>query len=278
MTDEEAQSSPWKSAKQVFDALIANKNDDRVLGRLLPNLHPYYKSNSYVFSKHLLEHMLEEMYQQNLNICIVRPSIVAPPRSLDYGLHTKAAAPLLLQLAQMPIVFAPKTRGTINLVFLDDVHNDIGLAMNATRVSKRVDIVSSTGTNNETPLIFKVTAPHIPRAMNLSDLWLMNLIRWLEYWLVYFIVGTKLAKLLQTVYGNYDFFLDQSWDFEPRHRVPVLDVFDQRKSTYHRNFAKVTKKERKERANHHGIMYTYGLPSMITMMILLLTFGARKLE
>jgi hypothetical protein len=66
---------------------------------VLSDLHPYKAKISYIVSKHLLETMLGGKYP-NLPISIVRPCMVVIPVTLDYGLTTKAAVSLLLQLSR----------------------------------------------------------------------------------------------------------------------------------------------------------------------------------
>lgn len=242
--EEKKKASPWKSAKQVYEKLLEHKDDDEAVEKLIPDLHPYYKSNSYVFSKHLLEHMLEEVYLKDMNLCIVRPSMIAPPRTLDYGLLTKAAAPLMMQLSQLPIIFAPKVNGKPNVVFLEEVHSDILIGLEArSKGKKQIDLISSTGLDNDIPTMWNIAAPHIPRLMNLRDGWLMDTIRSTEYWVVYTIMGAKHAALLKAVYENYDFFLDHVWDFEKRHKFSVVDEMYKSKQLYLKNFAAAKKLE-----------------------------------
>jgi hypothetical protein len=57
---------------------------------VLSDLHPYKAKISYIVSKHY----------PNLPISIVRPCMVVIPVTLDYGLTTKAAVSLLLQLSR----------------------------------------------------------------------------------------------------------------------------------------------------------------------------------
>lgn len=268
--EEKKKASPWKSARQVYDALYAVKDDEEAVEKLIPDLHPYYKTNSYVFSKHLLEHILEEEYMKHLNICIVRPSMIAPPRTLDYGLLTKAAAPLMMQLSQLPIIFAPKVNGKPNVVFLEEVLSDIVIAMdNRCKGKKEIDLISSTGLDNDIPTMWNIAAPHIPRLMHLRDGWLMESIRSTEFWVVYLILGSKYANLLKAVYENYDFFLDHVWDFEKRHKFPVVDEMYKSKEIYLRNFAMEKKKERllKNGGKDYDSLYMYLLAAVLVLVV-----------
>lgn len=282
MTEEERKNSPWKNARQVYETILESRDVDdddssnNVVERHFPNLHPYYKSNSYVFSKHLLESMLEEEYMKHFNVCIVRPSMIAPPRTLDYGLLTKSAAPLMMQLSQLPIIFAPKTSGKPNVVFLEEVHDDILVAMDSRcKGKKKIDLISSTGVDNDIPAMWKASAPHIPRFTNLKDGWLMQTIRTMEYWFVYVVLGSKTAGLLQAVYENYDFFLDHVWDFEHRHPIPCLDLICELKQVYFKNFALAKKEERLQkqkgrRSGTNGNLYYYVIAAVLVLMLSLM--------
>ena len=168
---------------------------------LVPELSEYYQSNSYVFSKHILEHLMAEKYSK-LPICIVRPNIIAPPKSLDYGFDSKAPIPLLCALGPYPILLAPLTGGEASIVFIEDVASDIfqGLFRKAAPATKDDfgqpwhPIISCTN-RSEAQLIqiMKTAIPWIPR-VDIQQAWLRNLVREFEFCMVAAFLGRHAWK------------------------------------------------------------------------------------
>jgi nucleoside-diphosphate-sugar epimerase len=235
------------TATEVYDKII-RMDDHFTITDVLPDLHPYYAKNSYVFSKHLLETMLGEKYP-TLPISIVRPSMVCIPVTLDYGLTTKAAVPLLMQLSQHWICMAPKTGGKVNLVLLEDTRDDIKMgvfeAAKAAKCNKYGRFVHETiascssSENSDSRTLFKAGAPHVPRLFDIRHEWLLNLIRNVEYFAAWCVFGSKAARLLHAVYDNYDFYMDNTWDFEARHTQNIVELIKEKRLTYVANLAKL---------------------------------------
>jgi nucleoside-diphosphate-sugar epimerase len=228
------------TATEIYDKIM-RMDDHFTVTDVLPDLHPYYAKNSYVFSKHLLETMLGEKYP-NLPIAIVRPSMVAIPLTLDYGLTTKAAVPLLMQLSQHWICMAPKTGGKVNVVLMEDTCEDIKAGVFQTAQSATCNAYgryihktissSSCSENNDSQEFFRAGAPHVPRLFDIPYDWLLHLVRSIEYFAAWCIFGSKAAHLLHVVYVNYDFYMDNTWDFEARHKHELLDYVKEKRSIY----------------------------------------------
>jgi Male sterility protein len=232
---------------EVYDKIM-RMDDHFTITDVLPDLHPYYANNSYVFSKHLLETMLGEKYP-TLPISIVRPSMVCIPLTLDYGLTTKAAVPLLVQLSQHWICMAPKTGGKVNLILMEDTRDDIKMGVFAAAKAAKCNqygrfihetIASCSSTEkNDSRTFFQAGAPHVPRLFDIPYEWLLIWIRNVEYFAAYCIFGSKAARLLHAVYDNYDFYMDNTWDFEARHTQNILELIKEKRLTYLANLAKL---------------------------------------
>merc|ERR1711935_141009 len=50
---------------------------------------------------------------------------------------------------------------------------------------------------------------------------LLGLLRRIEVFVYRIMMGRKIANMMKTVYGNYDHFLTESWDFEPNLPIDV---------------------------------------------------------
>jgi nucleoside-diphosphate-sugar epimerase len=235
------------TATEVYDKIM-RMDDHFTVTDVLPDLHPYYAKNSYVFSKHLLETMLGEKYP-DLPISIVRPSMVAIPLTLDYGLTTKAAVPLLMQLSQHWICMAPKTGGKVNVILMEDTCADIKLGVFEAAKAAQCNVYGrcihetiascSYTEHNDSREFFKAGAPHVPRIFDIPYDWLLHLVRNIEYFAAWCIFGSKAAHLLHVVYVNYDFYMDNTWDFEARHKHNLLGLIKEKRSTYLANLTKL---------------------------------------
>jgi nucleoside-diphosphate-sugar epimerase len=229
-----------RTATEVYDKIM-RMDEHFTVSDVLPDLHPYYAKNSYVFSKHLFETMLGEKYP-DLPISIVRPSMIGIPVSLDYGLTTKAAIPLLMQLSQHWICMAPKTSGLPNVVLIEDTTSDVKLgvfeAAKPAQCNKYGRYIHETisccaySADNHMKAFFQAGAPHVPRIFDIQQEWLLTLIRSVEYFAAYCIFGHKAAHLLHVVYDNYDFYMDNTWDFEERYTHDLLALVIAKKSIY----------------------------------------------
>ncbi len=71
-----------------------------------------------------MEHLFNERYP-DLPICMVRPSIVAPSRDAFYGYGTRSGFSLFVEIANHPVIMAPRSEGRLNLVFVEEVASDI---------------------------------------------------------------------------------------------------------------------------------------------------------
>jgi len=222
-------SSTKLTATQVFDEALKRKPCD--LTKLIPDLHPYYKENSYVFSKHILERLLIEKYPK-LPITVVRPSMILPGQDLDYGFKTKSAIPLVFQLAPYPVFLAPRSEGKVNIVFIEDVSKDcmegaFELAKPAQADetgTKWHTIVQSVGHSNASSMmLFRGVAPEIPRFDIRNDK-LRSTVRSMENMLIRVLFGQRKAKLLETAYETYDYFMAHSWGFEPKYGPDVWKI------------------------------------------------------
>ena len=228
------------TATEVFDKLMAGSGNTPSVHEIVPGLHPYYSGNNYILSKHILEHLLVEKYAE-LPICIVRPSLIIPPRTVEYGLDTKAAIPLFMQIAPHPVLLAPHCEGALNVVFIEHVATDVLLA--TFQLAKPAasaaaynnnnphtddasasdgaalwhPIIEATGFSNISFLDFsRRWFPHVPR-MDLRVSWLRNTVRSIEFLCAMLLFGPKASKLLRVIYQNYDFFMAHTWDFKPRY-------------------------------------------------------------
>ena len=217
------------TATQVYEEALKSRPCD--LSTLIPNLHPYYKENSYVFSKHILERLLIEKYPK-LPITVVRPSMILPGQDLDYGFKTKSAIPLVFQLAPYPVFLAPRCEGLVNIVFIEDVSKDcmdgaFELAKPAEADesgTKWHTIIQSVGHSNASSMmLFRGVAPEIPR-LDIRTEKVRNFFRAMENLLVRVVFGQGKAKLLATAYETYDYFMANTWGFEPKYTPDVWKV------------------------------------------------------
>lgn len=251
---DEANDATKVTATEIFDKIL-RMDDHFTVTDVLPDLNEYYAKNSYVFSKHLLETMLGEKYA-DLPISIVRPSMIAVPLSLDYGLTTKAAIPLLMQLSQHWICMAPKTKGNVNVVLMEDTCADVKAGVFDLAKPAKLNeygryihtTIASCGysDNNDPKTFFKNGAPHVPRVFDIQPEWMLHFVRNIEYFFAYVIFGKKAAHLLHVVYDNYDFYMDHTWDFEARHSHDLLALIHEKRSVYLENL----KKLKAQKENH----------------------------
>jgi nucleoside-diphosphate-sugar epimerase len=235
------------TATEVYDKIMRMDEHFTVLD-VLPNLHPYYAKNSYVFSKHLLETMLGEKYP-DLPIAICRPSMIGIPVSLDYGLTTKAAIPLLMQLSQHWICMAPKTSGRPNVVLMEDTADDVKMSLfeaakpaQCNQYGRYIHTTISScacSANNDMKAFMKAGAAHVPRIFDIRYEWMLTLIRSMEYFFAWCIMGKKAAHLLHVVYQNYDFYMDNTWDFEERHTHDLINLVVTKRDLYLENLKKL---------------------------------------
>lgn len=217
------------TATQVYEEALKTRPTD--LSKLIPDLHPYYKENSYVFSKHILERMMIEKYPA-LPICVVRPSMILPGQDLDYGFKTKSAIPLIFQLAPYPVFLAPRCEGKVNIVFIENVTKD---CMDGAFELARPAVADETGTkwhtiiqsvghsNASSMMLFRGVAPEVPR-FDIRTEWLRNFVRALENSFIQLVFGKRKAKLLATAYETYDYFMANTWGFEPRYSPDIWKV------------------------------------------------------
>ena len=217
------------TATQVYSEALKSKPCD--LSKLIPDLHPYYKDNSYVFSKHILERLLIEMYPK-LPIAVVRPSMILPGQDLEYGFKTKSAIPLIFQLAPYPVFLAPRCEGRVNIVFIEDVSKDcmdgafeLAKAAEADETgTKWHTIVQSVGHSNaNSMMLFRGVAPEIPR-FDIRSEKLRNFVRAIENRLIRTVFGQRKARLLTTAYETYDYFMASTWGFEPKYTPDVWKI------------------------------------------------------
>lgn len=244
---DEANDEKKVTATEIFDKIL-RMDDNFTITDVLPDLHEYYANNSYIFSKHLLETMLGEKYA-DLPISIVRPSMIAIPKSLDYGLTTKAAVPLLMQLSQHWICMAPKTNGNVNVVLMEDATCDVKEAVFERAKPAELNeygryihtTIASCGysDDNDPITFFKNGAPHVPRMFNIRPEWMLNFVRNVEYFFAWVIFGKKAAHLLHVVYDNYDFYMDNTWDFEARHHHDLLALLLEHRPIYLENLKRL---------------------------------------
>jgi nucleoside-diphosphate-sugar epimerase len=254
---DEANDEKKRTATEVYDKIMRMDEHFTNITDVLPDLHPYYAKNSYVFSKHLFETMLGEKYP-DLPISIVRPSMIGLPISLDYGLTTKAAIPLLMQLSQHWICMAPKTSGLPNVVLIEDTTNDVKMgvfeAAKPAQCNQYGRYIHKTisccaySADNHMKTFFQLGAPHVPRIFDIQHEWLLTLIRNVEYMAAYCIFGSKAAHLLHVVYDNYDFYMDNTWDFEERYTHDLLALVVSKKAIYLANL-----KQLKGETYHHTL-------------------------
>jgi len=214
------------TATDVYEEALKSKPCD--LSKMIPDLHPYYKENSYVFSKHILERLLIEKYPK-LPICVVRPSMILPGQDLEYGFTTKSAIPLIFQLAPYPVFLAPRCEGKVNIVFIEDVTKDC--MEGAFELAKPAEadesgtkwhtITQSVGHSNASSMmLFRGVAPEVPR-FDIRTEWLRNMVRAWENILVQFLFGQRKAKLLSTAYETYDYF-SKCWKLRENRRASNL--------------------------------------------------------
>lgn len=211
------------TAKQVYD--VALRSDTAAIAELLQDLDPYYRNNSYLFSKHLMEHLLTEQYH-DLPVCIVRPSLICPSLDLQDGWTTRSSVFFLASIAPRYIFMSPRCKGKVNLVLVEDVTKDcIEAVFKLARPASKDGngqlwhpIISSTAHSNTTVVLalFKATAPHVPR-MDIRKEWLLNLVRKIEFSMVSLSAGQNAARKLEAAYGYFDYTHANTWEFECRH-------------------------------------------------------------
>jgi hypothetical protein len=161
------------TAKQVCDVHL--RSVAAAMTKFLQDLHPHCRSNSHLFSKHILEHLLTEQCH-DLPICIVRPSLICP--SLDLQDGWKAKSPVLVfstSVAHHCAFVAPRCEGKVNLVLVEDVTKDcIKAVFKLARPASEdgngrlwYPVLSSTLTPPSTTTflasMMKAIAPHAPR-------------------------------------------------------------------------------------------------------------------
>jgi hypothetical protein len=220
------------NAKQEYDAAL--RSDAAVNQDFLP----YYRNNSCLFSKHILEHLLTEQYH-DFPICVVRPSLICPSLDLQDGYKSNFGVPLMFLVANRFSFITPRCEGKLNFVLVEDVINDCMEAVFKLARPASADengqlwhpIISSTSHSNG-PLVavFKAMAPHVPR-MEIRRTWLRNLVRKTEFLVTRLSVGQKGARKYKAVYDSYEYFHANTWDFECRHSERTTQIMIE---TYHR--------------------------------------------
>ena len=158
--------------------------------------------------------------------------MILPGQDLEYGFKTKSAIPLIFQLAPYPVFLAPRCEGKVNIVFIEDVSKDC--IVGAFEMAKPAEadetgtkwhtIVQSVGHSNVTSMmLFRGVAPEIPR-FDIRTEKLRTWVRNMENMLIRLVFGGRKAKLLATAYETYDYFMANTWAFEPKYTPDVWKV------------------------------------------------------
>jgi hypothetical protein len=190
------------TAKQVYDMALLSVAATKA--EFLQDLHPHYRNNSYLFSKHILEHLLTEQYH-DLPICVVRPSLICSSLDLQDGWYnTKSPVSFVVSSSIAPryIFMAPRCEGKVNLVLVEDVTNDCMEAVFKLARPASADgnghlwhpILSSTSHSNSNIIsILKGVAPLVPR-MGIRGKRRRRLVRTTEFIVVRIAAGKRLPE------------------------------------------------------------------------------------
>eukprot|EP00542_Grammatophora_oceanica_P019891 CAMPEP_0194050136 /NCGR_PEP_ID=MMETSP0009_2-20130614/33319_1 /TAXON_ID=210454 /ORGANISM="Grammatophora oceanica, Strain CCMP 410" /LENGTH=447 /DNA_ID=CAMNT_0038696567 /DNA_START=27 /DNA_END=1370 /DNA_ORIENTATION=+ len=222
---EAPQLSPFGLYNDVID--LYNKEGEEDITSVLPQgvtVHPYYESNDYAFSKHIMENLIHERYA-NLPIAIVRPSMIYPTRDGSHGQGSKAGIPLFMSIAPHPVMLAPRCEGQLNYVFVEDSAADC-LDGALTEASLDHPIVMSTSRAETSAMdMLRYWAPEVKRVKTDNKVRRDMVRRW-ELTKIRVAAGARKAKLIDAMYENYDFFMSNTWLLEAKHDTAPLEFME----------------------------------------------------
>jgi len=247
-----------------------------------PRNNPHSSVNAYVYSKTLLEHVVNQRYKHTLPITIFRPSMISVSSCGTHGsCFTPPCATGMLAQAKVGRVFPGMANA--DHVYVDQVS---GLLLDSVRVEPRLGemrYVLGTGNSAVRPEGFKRELKGDTGCYTLffskrcpaTVVWFLRFVELLLYRLV---LGSRLADKIGSCYSMYDHFLSNTFDFEPNLPLDLDEYYPVMKKWLAANPPPKRRTAPKQEPSKHGVTMRWQHSALLVPMCLSMVFGIMAVD
>ena len=203
--------------EKLYSDLLDGTLDWESLHTDAAGCHVHTLTNSYIFAKTLMEHLILARYGDIMPITIVRPSNIGPSRDGRHGVEGTFGPQLFASILQTSNFRFLLEGGGIDVVPVCGVANTI---VDAIQQPHHRRIVYATCGSAEAPSVQDfssgVSAIHVRRLCIPSRLRVLCIVaQQLEALAAAAIHSPKLGAKIQKVYDNYNYWTSHTWNFPP---------------------------------------------------------------
>lgn len=182
-----------------------------------PRNHPHTSENAYIYSKTLLEHVINHRYKDVLPLTVFRPSMISISSDGKYGSRfTPPCATGMLAQSQVGRVFPGSAHA--DHVYVDHVSRLLLDSVLREGTLGEMSYVMGTGDSSVRPQEFKQRVQGKGCHTFFFDkgfpVWVVWLLRWAELFVYRLVLGPKMSQRIGACYSMYDHFLTESFEFE----------------------------------------------------------------
>eukprot|EP00656_Telonema_subtile_P037444 TRINITY_DN4165_c0_g1_i1.p1 TRINITY_DN4165_c0_g1~~TRINITY_DN4165_c0_g1_i1.p1 ORF type:complete len:297 (-),score=52.80 TRINITY_DN4165_c0_g1_i1:14-904(-) len=250
-----------------------------------PRNNAHTSENAYIYSKTLLEHVVNHRYRSVLPLTIFRPSMISVSSDGNYGSRfTPPCATGMLAQSKVGRVFPGSA--SADHVYVDQVSRLLLDSVLCERKLGEMRYVMGTGDSSVRPADFKEALRGDKGCYTLFfyawfPLWIVSFLRMLELFAYRIVLGSRISEKIGGCYSMYDHFLTETFDFEPNLPLELEDYYSVMGRWLDANPPPKPRAAVPKQGLQGGASKGYALgsrSSMLTAMVTMMAFGSLAVE